>query len=267
MNCIECNGKCIFTNTDLTCTECGLEQNYPNLVSDFHYFNQSEVMIDPKYILNRNENTLFQSVLDSLHLPDDVVQLAKQLYKDFKNDNKENACKNGNRNKELICACILYSSLSMNKGKVTQNEIEDKVFQKKLETGSINWAKKALNCYVQTNNCCKYKFMFDLDVKGNIIREKAVKNIKQFSEHMSYSFDTFKKLNITANKIIDKIEKHDKNIIKYNKTEIVIAGLIIVSCRLNKLNTKSIEIAVIMLISLPTISKIEKQILNVIFIK
>jgi transcription initiation factor TFIIIB Brf1 subunit/transcription initiation factor TFIIB len=250
--CKECKGRCVYTDTDLTCTECGLEQGEFILVPEFNVHERVAIMEPFKEPLKKRLD-IFERTQESLCMPDNVAEIARGVYNAFQ-DRKP--IKGEKRNLELICASFLYASRVMNSGALTHQKIIDSV----PEARGFQWAVKEMPQVLANSD--SFTRLFDTQgatIDDAISRMLALvlKDIKLFKGQ-----DLNRKLRPTIHKLKDMVKGDPAcDLIIVDKIN---ATLILMACKIHKAPMTMKRISALLNVSEPTLLKIEKLIQKVV---
>ena len=102
--------RLVQTDSDLTCTSCGLEQGLGNMVADYDFTQHSEVF-EPFVVREYSNKVRFgDAVQTCLALPDEIFHTARDMYLAVTKDTEVGVTVKGElRNMELLTACCYYA--------------------------------------------------------------------------------------------------------------------------------------------------------------
>lgn len=266
-----CRQLCVFTYSQLTCTECGLEQDIPVFQDEWNVSDRTaeyENVIDDDKNINRSCFALFDKIQISTHLPDDIINTAKNIYKTYLNLSKK-TIKGEERRFEFLTACSFYASKNMHQGgSLTQSHITRLVFNDNGNT-SIYWACKELEKELASSD---YKYLFTVSLFNDNISKiteslpKVIKRVLDLTMTEGQNSEHYEKTKIqmmkTCHKIFDIMKKNEIDLICMTHVEKFAASIVFVSSKLLKLNAKLNCISLLLNVSEPMLLKMEKVILK-----
>lgn len=259
MSCTDCGGKLVTTNADEVCTLCGLEQGCPVFVSDYN-FEQSEVLLESheKHVRNSFYD-IFEYVQTSLHQSDSIMEITKEMLYLYL---KDSHIKGEKRKKELVGACVYYATKTLNIGKLSKDEINNRLFNKQNEEGNIQWACKDLFTHLANNT--KFLHLFKTnDTQFTNTRDLLMKKLRKICE----GFDLNGYLNTIfkmGNKIYDRIHEKDNGILLFTHPDKLNVSIFFVVSKILKLDIKLNTLSNAYNTSPPVILKYESKILSLI---
>lgn len=251
--CKECKGRCVYTDTDLTCTECGLEQGECILVPEFDVHERVAPMEFFKQPIQRRIG-IFEKIQDTLHMPDNVADIARDICNKFQA--ADGSIKGEKRNRELICGAFFFASRVLTSGVLTHQKILDAI----PDAREFQWAVKKIEDTLA--RCDSFTTLFETwgasidDVTSRML-SIVLKDIKLIKGK-----DLNRTLRPTIHKLKD-IVKGDPNC-DLIAAEKINAALIMMACKLHKVPITMKRLGALLSVSEPTLLKIEKQIQGVI---
>ncbi len=251
--CKLCKARCVYTDTDLTCTECGLEQGECILVPEFDFHERVAPMEFFKQPIQRSIG-VFEMIQDALHMPDNVANIARDICNKFQV--VAGSVKGDKRNKELICASFFYASRVLTSGVLTHQKILDAI----PDAREFQWAVKDIPDVLA--KCDSFTALFETwgasidDVTSRML-SIILKDIKLIKGK-----DLNRILRPTIHKLKD-IVKGDPNC-DLIAAEKINATLIMMACKFHKVPMTMKRLGALLNVSEPTLLKIEKQIQGVI---
>jgi hypothetical protein len=273
----QCRQQCVFSESCLTCTTCGLEQDIPIFKDEINVFDRAcyfpEVTEDARVKANQTRNNMFFNIIqDSCKIPDSVMQLALDMFSHYINHTKKSINREFKR-LEFCCACVYYASRSINTGVLTQDFIIQKVFHErnnlhniKLNSGdninapSIQWACKEL---IQSIPNSPYSHLFVIENRCQTsclprMIKKVTTNLLMWDPCMQQYKDLFK----LCHKLYDIAQKNDKELIENTHPEKFATSLIFIGLKILKKRIGLSNLARLTDTSEPLILKIEKKMLS-----
>lgn len=261
--CKECKGPIRLWHSIPTCSACGLEQGPPGFEDEFDVMERAapfESMMEDFENKQRMAtiSRLFNYLSTCMDSPSSVCDLAEKLYTEYVTTKGSNV-KGELRQKELGCACFYFASRSMISGFFSHQSIIEKV----TEVTSFQWAVKDLeDMFSQSYN---YKHLFKKRIAqctdsiskmlGIIVKYVAASSKKP-------EMEVQKLLRPTVFKIYEKIGIDHR--IKMINPEKLNPTLILMACKINKVQITLKRIAQLLSASEPTIIKFEKLIKEIL---
>lgn len=243
--CKYCSGHCRFTLSNLTCENCGSEQDVPVFEDEW---NVSERTCEYKdmytnYISNDDNiahskhkdidkqqaasRSLFMTIQDKTKLSDSTMDLAQTLLSTYQTDPKNHMIRGEQRRLEFCVACTYYATKSSLHGVMTLNRIIELVFINNFI--SLHWACKELLEFFAND-----KRFSDLFGGRDIHITEAITRI---SKNVSKNTDVpMKDIYKLAHKMVDKIKRKDEHFVTETSSERLAASLVFVGCKLLKKN-------------------------------
>lgn len=247
--CKECGGRCVYTASDLTCTQCGLEQGQIILQDEFNVMDRVCTITDRKseecksYQMSRRE--VFNILESSALCPtEDQMTEAMRLYDLFY---EKNPIKGLPRRLELACACYHHVC----NGIKTQQYICDNIHG----ISSFQWACKELNK------------LFGFSIPSQRLQDPLGKTVRIIANDLSLKLrkeeaSLYKDLRSQATRLFDHV-KHDPRITSI-QPEKLNAALVFMASKYMKINATLKRVATLLQTSEPTILKIERIIKNIL---
>lgn len=268
--CKECHAICAFTNSNLTCMTCGLEQDVPVFEEEYGVMDRVcfyETMVKEEESIKRNVLNHFQYIQTLTNIPDDVLEVAKNMYKDFLASSNK-GLKREERKLEFCCACVMYATRTMNTGVLSQSKITQKIFGGE-KNNSIQWACKDLQDILGNHPNYKKLFLNMSGQNGRSYRDFIDKMVRQQANILCESSkenpqEVFKQIFKLVHKLVDIMEEKEKDYMKSTHPEKMIASLIFVACKLLKKNVKLKNVSTLFFTSEPLILRIESRVLSII---
>lgn len=265
MTCRECKGRCVYTHMDLTCTECGLEQGECMLVPEFDAHERTAPFDDLIQNMNHTrsfmvrKDNLFDFIEPTMNVPEAVIRVAKELYVKI-NERKRQGIKGQQRHLELACACVYFSSRTMNSGVLTQQNIISRV----QGVSSIQWAVKLLS--EELSNDYPDLFMSrSIDLKDSTSR--MISTIVDYftASRKNKDKDWRKVLFPIVHKLQEQVQYEDD--VQAMNPEKVNATLLLMACKIVHAPITLKKVALLLKASEPTLLKIEQVIQKIIKVR
>lgn len=261
--CKECRGRCVFTASDLTCTQCGLEQGEPVIIPDFNWIERAAPMDTISNSQGRPDKyiDMFDELETTLNMPSSVMDIARSMYKSYinKHPSKGGAIKGVQRHKEFIGACVMFSSRTLHTGALSQKSVIDRLNDPIIV--SIQWACKDLESFLGNDPEFAYVFKERKPVTWDSISKMmriVCEDIASNTKSSTSIEETIKRIRPIALKLHDRIANDHR--ISLLNPEKLNATLIMMACKATKAPMTLKRIAALLKTSEPTILKLEKLI-------
>jgi hypothetical protein len=192
---------------------------------------------------------MFELTQDILNMPDNVADIARNIYNAYKN---VKPVKGEKRNLELVCASFFFASRVLNSGVLTQKKILEEV----PDAREFHWAIKEVPIHLAS--CEMFKGLFEtqgasIDDATSRMLSLVLKDIKLVKG---------KDLNRTLRPTIHKLKGiiYGDPVCDLITVDKINATLILMACKIHKAPMTLKRIASLLNVSEPTLLKIEKQI-------
>lgn len=261
--CTDCGSyKLIQLSSDITCSNCGLEQGYGNFVYNFFEYNPQtygydRVMPEPlsldpaKAKKLKTPKDVFLDFANTVPVADNIIKESKQMYRDFISERGVNQ---EDKQYPLVMACIYYTSRAFSPidrktllnsiQQVEENDFSDACKALKLRLGSdrkyrdvlykinvhdishqVNQSFSKLSCIPQCNHNAIRSLVHKMHDKLKPTPELATLEPASIVKTLIFMAARAKKLNFQSKSFLDEMSLSKTTVASTEKKLRVALGL------------------------------------------